>query len=137
MGIDVILESEFGERIMELPDPKGRTSLILALADKEAGCLAGIDQYGMTVFNRLQIPQLIRELEKAKESITENGLKDYSERELAHAKSINSPPGLITVLEEYIRLRSHKDVVNHLDGILTMARKALTEPHQYLRFSGD
>ena len=137
MGIDVVLETESGERLMELPDPRGRTGLILALAPNDTTCLAAIDEYGMTIFNRIQIPQLIHELERARVLITEKNLDAYSKRELAHAKSLNEPPGLIAVLEDYIRLRSHKDLLNHLDSILKMAHEATAQPHLYLRFVGD
>ena len=122
---------------MELPDPRSRTHLIVELAGKDTTCLAVIDHCGMTVFNHLQIPQLIRELEKAKVSITEKHLKDLSKWQISRVKEVNVNPPVVRSFEEKARLRSHKDLLSQIDGILKMAHAALAKPHLYLRFVGD
>ena len=137
MGITTILEVETGEGLMQLPDPTSFTNVIIAIAGKDTIHLGAIDEYGITVFNRLQLPQLILELEKAKDTINEKSLEDLHRHHITSAESVNSPPAVITVLKEYARLRSYKDVLSHLQGILRMAREALNQPHQYLRFDGD
>lgn len=64
MGIDVYLEDETGEKLESIYDP---TSILPRLlpshADKSSQCLRFIDPYGVTVFNGLQMPFLLEELE--------------------------------------------------------------------------
>ena len=62
MGIDVRLETERAE---PLGDPVYDTSnhLARALANGAGTCIDFIDPYGNTVFNQLQLPVLIGELE--------------------------------------------------------------------------
>ena len=62
MGIDVRLETENAEPIGEpLYDQSGR--LASALADAKGSQISFIDPYGNTVFNQLQLPVLVKELE--------------------------------------------------------------------------
>jgi len=62
MGIDVRLETENAEPIGEpIYDSSGRLAAALAEAK---GCLVGfVDPYGNTVFNQLQLPTVLKELE--------------------------------------------------------------------------
>src|SRR5436309_12087304 len=62
MGVDVRLESERAEPLGKtVYDPQGR--LAKAIATAKGACIGFIDQYGDTVFNQLQLPTLIKELE--------------------------------------------------------------------------
>ena len=62
MVIDVRLETENAEPIGEaIYDQSGR--LASALADAKGSQIEFIDPYGNTVFNQLQLPVLVKELE--------------------------------------------------------------------------
>ena len=137
MGINVFLEGETGERLRELLDPQSLTNVILAIAAEDTICLGAIDWYGLTIFNRLQIPKLTAELEKARSLITETSVAEHHRYQRSRAEEVNSPPGLITILEQYARIRTYKAVLGHFESILEIARAAPTQPHQYLRFVGD
>ena len=62
MGIDVRLESEDAEAMGE-PVYDRSNHLAKALTNASGSCVGFIDPYGNTVFNQLQLPVLIRELE--------------------------------------------------------------------------
>lgn len=66
MGVDVYIETEFGERIEEFLDPKGIIARLLPIGDNRFSLLRYIDLYGNTIFNRLQMEQLLFELEQLK-----------------------------------------------------------------------
>ncbi len=64
MGLEIQLQDEFGGRIESITDPK---NLLPEMLPSDELCsaypmLAGIDLYGDTVFNRLQIPRFLSEL---------------------------------------------------------------------------
>jgi len=62
MGIDVRLETEKAEPIGEpIVDQSGR--LAAALAAAKGHLIEFIDPYGNTVFNQLQLPVVVKELE--------------------------------------------------------------------------
>jgi hypothetical protein len=64
MGIDLRLESESGEVQDEILDDNNLTEKLLPDNDDAASpCLRFVDRDGDTVFNQLQIPVLMRELE--------------------------------------------------------------------------
>jgi hypothetical protein len=64
MGIALHWEDENGNRLGELLDISEAVQKFLPDCDTtEFPCLRFVDPYGDTVFNRLQIPQLITELE--------------------------------------------------------------------------
>lgn len=64
MGISIRLESGQGKVIDEIHDPNDLTTELLAdYSDDSSPCLRWIDPYGDTLFNQLQIPFLIQELE--------------------------------------------------------------------------
>jgi hypothetical protein len=66
MGVNVQWESERGERQDELLDPQNRVAELLPdWRDEASTCLRFVDLYGNTVFNRLQVPVLIAELQAA------------------------------------------------------------------------
>ena len=65
MGIDLKHEDENGHQLAELSDPQSLVAWFLPQSGmQDSHCLRYIDHYGNTVFNQLQIPQLIAELEK-------------------------------------------------------------------------
>jgi hypothetical protein len=64
MGIDVRLETERAEPIGETISDSPAGYLAQALAAAKGSCIGFIDPYGNTVFNQLQLPVLIRELEE-------------------------------------------------------------------------
>ena len=62
MGLDYILEDEDHRPIREVGDPRGYLSELLDRASVEAlPLLSGVDRYGDTTFNRLQMRQVIVE----------------------------------------------------------------------------
>ena len=65
MGIDLQWESERGEVHARISDERGLVSKIIAAhpSHDESACLRFIDLYGDTVFNRLQIPVFLDELD--------------------------------------------------------------------------
>ena len=66
MGVNVQWESEGGGRLDELLDPCNRVAKLLPdWRDESSICLRFVDLYGDTVFNRLQLPVLIAELQTA------------------------------------------------------------------------
>jgi hypothetical protein len=88
MGWIISLEGERGDHIEKLGDPHRMFLHLLKKVDKTAtSCLRFIDPYGNTIFNRLQMSQLITELEilnKAAENPEQNNfikeLKDLAQR---------------------------------------------------------
>ena len=65
MGINMRWEDERGEVMAELLDPDSFLARWLSKSPADSVCLRFIDRYGDTVFNQLQIPFLISELESA------------------------------------------------------------------------
>lgn len=64
MGITAVLETEKGEPLGTVVDPTNALHRVLpAVGDPEYQCLSRIDWYGDTIFNYLQAPQLLVELE--------------------------------------------------------------------------
>lgn len=66
MGVDVYIETEFGEKIDEFLDPKGIIARLLPIGDNRYSLLCYVDPYGNTTFNRLQMEQILIELEQLK-----------------------------------------------------------------------
>jgi hypothetical protein len=65
MGIDVRVETESGEVQDEVLDDQNLTEKLLP--DRDDGtspCLRFVDSFGDTLFNQIQIPLVIAELEK-------------------------------------------------------------------------
>src|SRR5882762_6352844 len=99
MGIDVRLETENAEPIGEpIYDSSGR--LAAALADAKGFLVGFVDPYGNTVFNQLQLPTVVKELE----AVLKNGTPATCSRD---------------------------------EGVLTLLRTGLEQPHVYARFVGD
>ncbi len=65
MGLNVILETEKGERLSEAHDPRKLLNKILPDAtDRSYEVIRFIDRYGHTLFNGVQIPYLLEDLKK-------------------------------------------------------------------------
>lgn len=65
MGVNLRLQTEKGEVLAELIDSTGLVAQGLPSdIDNTYACLQFVDLYGDTVFNRLQIPHLIKDLER-------------------------------------------------------------------------
>jgi hypothetical protein len=74
MAITVQIENESGGRKGDLwihPE----SSRLLAPRSSRTSCLQFIDPYGNTVFNQLQIPQLISELKALDQTLTDPKLR--------------------------------------------------------------
>jgi hypothetical protein len=63
MGLDIQLQDEFGGQIDSILDPKNLLPGLLPPDEKIEAypMLSGIDLYGDTVFNRLQMPRFLSE----------------------------------------------------------------------------
>jgi hypothetical protein len=80
VGINVRTETEDGEKLSELEDPRGLTKALLpASSDSTSSCLRFVDRFGDAVFNQLQIPVLISELRRQAERIKDPGTRDHAE----------------------------------------------------------
>jgi hypothetical protein len=80
MGIDVRVETESGEVQDEVLDDNNLTEKLLP--DREDGtspCLRFVDPFGDTLFNQIQIPLLITELEKRLRGSAKPDLKAHCE----------------------------------------------------------
>ena len=62
MSIEIRVETESGEP-MESLDDIGDTLASLLNAGKMSGLLTGIDQYGHTMFNQVQLPAVVAEID--------------------------------------------------------------------------
>ena len=65
MGIELIWDEENGDELARLNDTQSLVEQFLPSdSDKEFACLRFVDPYGDTIFNRLQLPVLLLELER-------------------------------------------------------------------------
>jgi hypothetical protein len=70
MGIDISLETETGEILEQVFDPKNILEQVLpSYDDMSFYCLRFIDPYGDTVFNQLQMVLLLAELRRIREKV--------------------------------------------------------------------
>lgn len=70
MGLTIRLETESGSRIQEVDDAKNLLHELLPQEDDTSfQCLRFVDWYGDTVFNQLQLPVLIAELQRTRERV--------------------------------------------------------------------
>ena len=80
MGIDVRVETESGEVQDEVLDDRNLTEKLLP--DREDGnspCLRFVDPFGDTVFNQIQIPLVVKELETRMRAATKLEVKSHCE----------------------------------------------------------
>src|SRR5512135_69782 len=62
MGQEIVLQTEWGARVDSVVDPQDYLSLLLPQVDDENHpMLAGIDPYGNTIFNTIQMRRFLLE----------------------------------------------------------------------------
>lgn len=87
MGVNVQLESEGGGRLDQLLDPHNSVAQLLPdWRDESSICLRFVDLYGDTVFNRLQLEFLIRELESTIAKATDPEVVEHGQAMVALAR---------------------------------------------------
>jgi hypothetical protein len=78
MGIDLRVESESGEVQDEILDDHNLTEKLLPeYDDATSPCLRFVDRDGDTVFNQLQLPTLLKELEIRLRAVRAADVKDH------------------------------------------------------------
>ena len=132
------MEDEEGTKLAHVPDPQGFVSRIVSLAAHENTiCPRFIDPYGDTAFNQLQIPVLIRELEAARELVTDDRVSELGELAVDNARKAKWAPTVVREIEFSNRRMMASDIRSHLERVLDLARRAQREVHTYLKFYGD
>src|SRR5688572_19677685 len=145
MGIDVKVESPYGTDGETLHDPQARVSTLLVMSNLErTKCLGFIDPYGDTVFNQMQIPVLIAELEEALTELSPSRLRSHREVTLEAARGATWDA---TIIKEHEREASASDdqlrseiasVKSHTEKVLGVLQEAANAgPHHFVRFVGD
>jgi len=87
MGIDVRLEDEDGNEEKVILDPNFKIEKLLPeLKDTSSCCLRFVDPYGDTMFNSLQMPTFISELENAIDKVVDPESKEIGREILKLAK---------------------------------------------------
>ena len=137
MGIDARIETERAEPLAEIPDPRGHLAWGLSLQDDHATtCLRFIDRYGNTVFNEIQLPVLLSELEAVRSSLDDRRLEAAKEQYRNRATSW--PEAGTRDAQAYIASVSLADIRHHFDQVISLVRDAIGRgPHHYVRFVGD
>ena len=137
MGINARLETERAEPLAEVLDPHNYLAWLLGLLDDESMvCLPFIDPYGDTIFNGLQLPILLSELERASKRLTESSLDIAKRRYLAGA--VPWPDLARGQAQEGCERLTLQDLRGHCDEVIMLIRSALGRgPHHYVRFVGD
>jgi hypothetical protein len=88
MGIDLRVESESGEVQDEVLDDANLTEKLLPDRDDlTSPCLRFVDPFGDTLFNQLQIPFVVKELEKKLRTPTKAEVKAHCEAILKALKA--------------------------------------------------
>jgi hypothetical protein len=138
MGIDVVMENEDGDREEQLLDPQYNLTTALSVPGLESTvCLRFIDPYGYTVFNQLQIPQLIDELKTLRGRLTDDTVRLSAVQRLEEARRAGWAEAIIRDYESAVERAEAQPLIDHLDAVLVLARKAEGDVHTYLRFVGD
>ncbi len=138
MGVNLYMEDERGTQLAELLDPQGYVGCIVSLAGHEkTACLRFIDPYGDTVFNQLQIPVLIRELEAGRDLVTDERVTELAQHALESARAAKWAATVIQSIESSNRRLAASEIRAHLERVLDLARRAQQEVHTYLKFYGD
>jgi hypothetical protein len=138
MSIDLYMEDEEGAPLGEVLDPDDLTGRIVALAAHGGTvCMRFVHPEGNTVFNQFQVPTLIRELEAARNHVTDERLALLGQSELASAREARWSPSVIRAIEIKNQRVRAEDVRAHLERLLDLAEQARGKAHVYLKFYGD
>ena len=138
MGINVVWVDERGKQLEVLLDPKGYTSWLLPTANEPTGVFLGfVDLYGDTVFNQLQIPGLIPELEESLARVTRDRIANMRVKQLQGARQAKSSSTVIASLEGRMSEPLLPEVIAHAKNILGLCRRAKGNTHTYIKFVGD
>jgi len=145
MGIDAKIESPYGPDGPTLHDPQGYMGSVLSMVELEnTKCLAFVDPYGHTVFNQLQLPVLINELEAALGEISSQKLRSHRGALAERARSAKWDSTIIEAYEQEAsvsddQLRSEIESIRiHINKVLGLLRQAEnSRPHTFVRFLGD
>lgn len=137
MSINAKLETRHEECLMEVPDPRGSVNVLLSLANLETTvCLKFIDPYGETVFNVLQLPMLLLELEAVAPLVTETSLQ--AEKMQYLDGTVAWPMAAREDARKHAESLSVDALRGHLYSLLELVREGLTRgAHHYCRFIGD
>lgn len=92
MGINVRRETEDGETLDTVLDPRSLFERLLPLEHGAGACLRFIDPYGDTTFNQKQIPILVEELKTAIDRAADNEAKVHGRRVLALIEKAEQEP---------------------------------------------
>ena len=138
MGIDASVQTESGDRIRQLYDPKGYLSRALACSALEGTvCLRFIDPYGDALFNQIQLPFLLSELEVLRDGLTTGHLRKAAERQLDAARTAKWDPAVLEELAKDVTRIDAVPIQKHLNSVLELVRSAQGEVHIYVKFDGD
>jgi hypothetical protein len=130
MGVDLYMENEGGTKLGEVLDPHGLISRVVSLFGNETTTLLRfIDPYGDTVFNQLQIPVLIRELETVRILLTDDIIGALAQQELEDARKANWAPTVVQYIESSNRSLSVYPLLTSTPtwGVFSIWRTALSE----------
>jgi hypothetical protein len=79
MGISIRLEDEHANVMEEIDWPSWLDDVLPPHEDETFQCLRFIDPYGDTVFNRVQMPTLLSELERLRDSVPSRNHQQFDE----------------------------------------------------------
>jgi hypothetical protein len=137
MGISVRIEDENGHASAELLDPRAYLNALLDLPLFDGpACVRFIDPYGKTIFNQLQLPILIAELEAARSNVTDAEVRRAAEARLDAARNARWDPSIVRGYEQAVERAGARPLLEYLDALIALARRA-TGVHTYLKFYGD
>ena len=95
MGLEVVVEDERGRRLASVEDPTKILRRFLPPPDDcSFACLRYVDLYGDTMFNRLQMPDVVKELRRVLEEAPVEGEKELLDRIIGLAVQCQSAPHL-------------------------------------------
>lgn len=133
MPIAVSLVDEHGTVLHRLPGPLTNWLLQAALPP-DTLCLRFIDTHGDTLFNRLQLPTLSEELDRAKPLITDDSVNRTYDAWLANISQRG--PDLAAYARKSPRPTAD-DMLRHVADLQSLIAHALAQSHTYIRFTGD
>jgi hypothetical protein len=145
MGIDAKIESPYSPDARTLHDPQGYVGLVLSMTQlQDTKCLAFVDPYGDTIFNQLQLPVLISELEAVLAEISSRRLRSHKRALAERARSAKWAAMIVEAYEQEAsvsddQLQSEVERINvHMNKVLGLLREEKgSGPHTFVRFLGD